>query len=355
MVSTVTRDNTDEVERTGAPARSPVPATAGAYLYGRGRPAAPPRFWTTDDFQDAQQLFGQALATVGARPGDLVAIHLANPSVAWTVGTAVMAMAGRAWPVAGPPPGVPDVLVTDPWTALGWPARQAPRLVVLTESVGGMVPALRERIREQWGNAPVIRSWYGLVDIPGPLAVECAEGALHGRRPGDDHGVTLEVAVGGDGPAGPLVITTTGPRVTALERWDTGDVARVVACGCGHPGLALGDLERASDGIGLGPVAVSRTRLLSALFRTPGFGGAARVVVRRDRARGQDELAITVSVTAGWDAAQVADAVATSVAAVAHHRPRVAVDRDLLVPGVTVTDQRAHASTRAAHTRAPSA
>ncbi len=84
-----------------------------------------------------------------------------------------MAMAGRVWHVAGPAPGVPDVLVTDRRAALAWPAQHARRLVVLTEGVGAMVPAVRERIREQWGNAPVIRSWYGMVDVPGPLAVEC--------------------------------------------------------------------------------------------------------------------------------------------------------------------------------------
>lgn len=340
MVSTLSTDSTMAPASREALDAARMP---GAYMYGRGQPLMPRRFWTLGDFEEAHRRFAQALAAVGVRPGDLVAIRLGNPSVAWALGTAVMAMGGRVWHVAGPAPAVPDVLVTDPWTALGWPASEAPRVVVLTDAVGAMVPALRERLGEQWGRAPVIRSWYSLVEVPGPLAVECAHGRLHGRRPGDDGGVVLE-AGGPAGQVGPLWVATGG------QRWDTGDVARAVTCGCGHPGLALEDLERAADVIAVGPDTVSRTRLLAALFRTPGFGGAARVAVRHDRARGQDELALEVSVAAGWDAAQVAEAVAISVAAVAHRRPRVAVDRDLGAPGLQVADER---TLSAAHTSGP--
>ncbi len=110
-----------------------------------------------------------------------------------------MAMAGRVWHVAGPAPGVPDVLVTDRRAALAWPAQHARRLVVLTEGVGAMVPAVRERIREQGqrpGHSLVVRDGGRSRAAGGGM---CAE-VLHGRRPGDAHGVTLEVADGAGRP-----------------------------------------------------------------------------------------------------------------------------------------------------------
>lgn len=330
------------LEAQAPPAVAPA---AAAYVWSRGAP----RRWSAEDFSRAHSWFARALAAAGTRPGYLVAIRLANRTAAAAIEAAALAMGASAWQVDRPWALAPEVLVTDPWTALQWPASRAPGALVLTEQAGAGDRALRQRIGEQWGRAPVIRQWYTVGEVPGPLAIECERGALHCRRPDDADGVVVEVGSEADsvpvGDLGPVVVTDRAEALRPLVRWDTGDVARVVACDCGHEGLALADVARADSRLDAPAGPVYPPQLLRALFRTPGFGGFAELEIARDRARGQDAWDLTIGVEPGWSERQVAEAAAASVAAVLHQRPRVAVDPDPGSPGLAIRDQRRRQTT----------
>lgn len=339
-------------ETAREPILAPAPAQGpGAYVQSRGTVRRHHVFWSAADFARADRWWGRALANLGVRGGQLVAVHLQNPYIAQSVEAGAMALGARAWRVTGAIPAdllAPDVLVADVWTALAWPRALAPSLVVLTESLGG-VAATRARIAERWGNLPVIRSAYALVEVPGPAAIECGEGLMHARSSEDpaegeaaEPAVSVELLLPDGTPApvgavGELVISDG----RTLDRFHTGDLARAAECPAGHPGFAFGEIVGRTPALTLSGRALYPTDLITALFRTPGFDGRATVTVERDRARGRDQLAVEIGVAPQWNPRQVAEAVAYSLAGRVGSMPRVEV-REFgdHAPGVELEDIR---------------
>lgn len=310
-------------------------------------------FWTRSDREHAVTMTGRALLNLGVRPGAHVVIQLANPHHAVIVADSAVELGAQTTILSHgdeAPDLRPTVLVTDPFSAVAWTARHPSddlALIILTESVGA-VDGLKRKIINQVGPSLSIRQLYSLIEVPGPLAIDCPKGNLHWTA----EGVTVELLdlVSGNpadiGQPAMVVVTDTRERVASLARFFTGDLARVQRCACGW-GSEDGAGPVTSEILGRSPVPQINARpiypadLIAALYRTPGFSGRATAEIVYDRGRGVDYLAIHAGVDPGWDTVKVLDAIHYSVEARLKTAPRIEVDTAGGLPGVFLRDDRA--------------
>jgi hypothetical protein len=320
-------------EPFGQPAPGP-----GQWVRTRGTVRPHYVFWGRDAVAEGAVWAGRALAQAGVGSADRLALGLANgqqgrlfaegatalgAEVAWADPDGAVAAAATVW-------------LTDPFTALVWPASASVRLILLTEGPAAG-PALRAKIAGRFAQPVAVRELYTVGEVPGPLALECPRGVLHLR--GEEGAADLVDPVTGE-PAEPGRVAV--PVVAgAFGPLSTDDAVAATACDCGLSGRAFARV------LGRMPVPHVEGRpvyladLVEALFRTPGFAGQASARIAYDRGRGVDYLALAVSVEAGASPERVAAAVDYSVAGRLRLTPRVEVRPAAGPPGVTLRDERA--------------
>jgi hypothetical protein len=308
------------------PARQPGRWVVGRHGY---------QFWPRADVTRAVEATARALANLGVRGGQLVAVSAGEsrpsplePSLIVTAvenlgaeGVLVPEAAVRAWPA--------DVLITDSAGALAATLPESLKtLVVYADPLwsDAFVAGIRARHRNPLLG---IHALYAVPGVPGPLAITCAEGRLHG--PGDEEGaVTLD---------------SPGPVARVLFRnVPVGDLAEPGSCPCGSPGVVLARILGPLDPPRVDGRPVYLADVARALWRTPGFGGSAEVAVTHDRGRGRDYVAVTAAVDepahGGVDPTRVEEALWYSLTAVLKVPVRVTVSRTAARKGITLIDRR---------------
>ena len=125
--------------------------------------------------------------------------------------------------------------------------------LIVTGEPGGQIAATRRRLEELWG--ATVGDTYGLSDVWGTLAGECAErDGLHFAGQGATLVELVEPETGESlpieaGAGGELVFTHLWREATPLLRFRSRDVAEVVAteCECGRTGFRFRVIGRSDD------------------------------------------------------------------------------------------------------------
>ncbi|MEM6795080.1 MAG: AMP-binding protein [Acidobacteriota bacterium] len=190
-----------------------------------------------------------------------------------------------------------------------------PRTLIVAGEPGGSVPAVRQRIAEQWAGAAVF-DHHGMTEVgpvsypdkdaPGVLRIDGA--SFHAEVLDLETGRALGAEAGG---VGELVLTTLSRTGTPLLRYRTGDVVRPLPAPPDRPGdvgLEGGLLSRVDDmvvvrGVNLYPSAFDRV--------IRGFAEVAEYRVELRRHRSMAEVAVELEPAPGAAAdlpARVADA-----------------------------------------------
>lgn len=319
------------------PFGQPVPGP-GQWVRTRGTVRAHYVFWSRQAVAEGAVWAGRALAQAGVGAHDRVAIRLENRHQAQLLADGAAELgAEAAWAEPdGRIAAAATVWVTDPFTALAWPAAGGVRLILLTEGPAAG-PALRAKITGRFVQPVACRELYTVGEVPGPLALECPRGVLHLRGESGTADL-LDPVTGEPAEPGKVGVPTVSSAFGALS---TGDAVEVAECGCALAGRAF------SRVLGRMPVPYVEGRpvylahLVEALFRTPGFAGQATARIGYDRGRGVDYLAIGITVEPGASPERVAAAVDYSVTGRLRLTPRVEVRATAGPPGVTLVDERA--------------
>jgi hypothetical protein len=253
------------------------------------------RFWTRAATLAARERAVALLTELGIGSGDVVAVPAALPQAA-VLTDAALAVGAAAFAWEGPWPTAPTVVVgrfSDVARALPGSVRQ---IVLLADPLWSA--ELLAVLPEWWERAVPYALWYLPSDRPEPVAVGCPRGHLHALDP-----AAFEPAGG----------TASAVRLRAPDGRATATLLEPAAGPCERSGPAFSRILTEAPAPVLGGRPIYLADVARALFRTPGFGGAADARVVFDRGRGRGYLTVIVSVKAGADADAVRDAAAYSL------------------------------------------
>jgi hypothetical protein len=312
-----------------------VPAPASEEARG-GRwvvlPEGGRRFWSRDDVAHGVTLTGRALVNLGVKAEGLVAVSLADVEMAMMVvagAEAVGAEAVRLPDTASLAEWRPQVWMTDIFSALSADLPDSVTRVIVTADAAVSRETVA-RLKEHAGRPLEVGQMLWLPEVPGPVAISCREGRLHFT----EDGIKVRLlALDGDGEASPrlparLQISDTRPRLAALPTWSPEIWVEAAACNCGMEDGPVAARVLGRSRLTVAGTVVYPADVCRALFRTPGFGGGARLAVTRDRGRGKEFLAVTATAEPGQEMAALQEALNYSLAALVKVPVRVQVRSD---------------------------